>query len=234
MSFRRVRPRRSIRLTATPRVEAEIPAFVPEGARDQLLRIVHTQRARKLRRRGVVLERIEDGCYAWFETGVSFMQRSMARHFRKLLRARGPIPYTVKGFDLLTQAAGRAMRQRFDDADGSGEFEVTLTIPGSPPQVLKGFATDEPFTVEARMVGMMPELAAGYGADAMAARLRIERKPGETDAELRLRVKAHPGFMGEFYSSAARMLPELAAPYGVQLMSAEELHRRYGKPKLND
>lgn len=86
MSFRKQRQRRSACLTPTRRMDAEIPAFVPEGARDQLLRIVHTQRARKLRRRGVVLERIEDGCYAWFEQGVSFMRRTMQRGITKAMR----------------------------------------------------------------------------------------------------------------------------------------------------
>lgn len=206
MSFRRVRPRRSIRLTATPRVEAEIPAFVPEGSRDQLFRIVHTQRARKLRRRGVVLEQIEPGCYAWFETGVSFMQRSMARSFRKMLRARGPIPYTVEGFRSVRQATGRAMRQLIkaggitefygmDVGKGDHGYVVTLTIPGEPPQVLRGFATDAPFEVEARRATVYVAGDLWHGLD-------------DT--------------------------PENRRRIGVQLMSAEELHSRYGKPKLSE
>lgn len=114
MSFRKQRPyRKAVRLTPTPQIADEVPAFVPEGARDQLLRIVHAQRARKLRKRGVILERLEDNpaTFVWFETGVSFMQRQFARTLRKSLRARGPIPYTSAGLKMVMQATGRALRQ---------------------------------------------------------------------------------------------------------------------------
>lgn len=46
------------------------------------MRIVHTQRARKLRKRGVPLMLIGRGEYAWFETHESFEARERVRLIR--------------------------------------------------------------------------------------------------------------------------------------------------------
>lgn len=46
------------------------------------MRIVHTQRARKLRKRGVPLMLIGRGEYAWFETRESFDARAVVRRIR--------------------------------------------------------------------------------------------------------------------------------------------------------
>lgn len=46
------------------------------------MRIVHTQRARKLRKRGVPLMLIGRGQYAWFETHESYDARVLVRRVR--------------------------------------------------------------------------------------------------------------------------------------------------------
>ena len=49
-------------------------------------RIVHKQRARKLRKRGVQLQAVGPGTWAWYETPWSYELRSMVRNLKRTRR----------------------------------------------------------------------------------------------------------------------------------------------------
>jgi hypothetical protein len=86
----------------------------------QFPRIVHRQRARKLRRRGVYLEHVglPPGTFVWYETNESWlnrqMQRSIAASIRKAARS-GPLHWSDAGLELVRSAAEEAMAKEFFD-----------------------------------------------------------------------------------------------------------------------
>lgn len=100
---------------------------------------------------------------------------------RRYLRESPEVMLTIPMSAVLnppTEPIDFTQRQRIADAHASDEFyDVTLNIPGRPPQVLKGFDTSEPF--ETRPVGMVPELAAPFGPNKVMSPEELERRYGK-------------------------------------------------------
>lgn len=193
MSFRKHRPyRKAVRLGKTEPLAAFHPSEVPEGARDGLFRLVHARRAAKLRKRGVVLDRVEEGVYAWFEHGESFirrqMQRDLAAAFRKAARS-GPLYFNDAGFERV-----------------KGMVRELVAPYGRPPCLEVGLQVDIGHGLDRTVHCLFDALQGTHGS------LAVIRDEGESDQSFRERVAAYimdqyPEYVPDFTKVREPMRP---------------------------
>lgn len=168
MSFNKRVPH-SLRQDRTPPMTAFRPDEVPEGARDGLFRLVHGGRASKLRKRGVVLEPLEPGVWAWFESGQSHLNRQMRKSLQASLRRATltPLRYDDAGLTQVKDALAKIMaEQRLNSVEALLHVDI-------------GHGLDH-------TVQCLFDMNKGTHG-----RIVVTRDEGETDAAFRERVAAY-------------------------------------------
>jgi hypothetical protein len=234
MSFRKQkRPRQS--RTGPRRMDSIAPPKAGEVL-DEVLRIVHTQRARKLRRRGVVLERLESGTWVWFEHPESYLNRKMQRAivdtFRKAARQR--VPYSNAGFQMIADYYGKRWRENMERISETIRQFSIATATGYQLDEMAGLYTGRPEGLTDEHVrayikqGYVIKVDESPVAPGESPRITLIYQGGDLIAggpddpvdysTIEARIRAayqHPDETdGEFKERVIGKVPDLAAPYG--------------------
>lgn len=146
MSFRKrsYKRRRFAGSAQPPRLGHIRPPYANEVL-DEVMRIVHTQRARKLRRRGVELQLLEPGVYVWFEHPESFLNRRMQRALVDTMRkgARERLSYIERAWPIFKEYGRRWLAARDKLGETLRQFSIQ-TATGHALDVVAGLYAGRP------------------------------------------------------------------------------------------
>lgn len=232
MSFRKhKRPRQS--RTGPQRLGHIAP---PKGDEvlDEVMRIVHTQRARKLRRRGVALERLEPGTWAWFEHPESFLNRKIQRELMATMRkgACERLPWSDRAWPIF-QEYGRRWRATLDKISETIRQFTIATATGGELDVLAGLYTGRP-------EGLTDEHVRAYIKQGYV--LKVDESPVAPGESPRITliyqggdlIAGGPDDPVDYSTIEARIRaaaePVKWPPMKSIVMPQHEFERRYGKP----
>jgi hypothetical protein len=115
--------------------------------------IVHKQRARKLRKRGVQLQTVAPGVWAWYESYDSYTSRVMRKELKRLLRCAKPIPWT--------DAPWETIQNTLRNTDFR-EIEAQLEAHRMQVAVMTGHALDAVCGLRERPPGWTDEMVREY------------------------------------------------------------------------
>lgn len=110
-------------------------------------RLVHRQRARKLRKRGVALQVVAPGVWAWYESEQSYKMREL---LRRLKHCHKPVYWNNDGLVLMRDAFGEILKHNFREIEARvNAFYESVAI-----EAATGHALDALCRIPLRPAGM--------------------------------------------------------------------------------